>query len=124
MTIRSIFLRAFRYCDAEFLDSELSRIYEDFTKLGYPRRFIDKAKISARKGREHEKLVRAGQAEPKPPRTKQPCTLVIPYHEKTRRLKQLYTERGIDVIYSSRDSIGNRVKHNPSPLVPSSPVPW
>ena len=110
--IRSIFLRAFRYCDAEFLNRELSRIYEDFTKLGYPRKFIDKAKFSAKKGREHEKLVRAGQAEPKPPRTRQPYTLMVPYHEKTRRLKQLYMERGIDVIYSSRDSIGNRVKHN------------
>ena len=112
LVIRSIFLRAFRYCDAEFLDRELSRIYEDFTKLGYPRKFMDKAKTSARKGREHEKLVRADKAEPKPPRTRQPCTLVVPYHEKTRRLKQLYTERGIDVIYSNKDSIGSRVKRN------------
>ena len=95
-----------------FLNNELKRIYDDFTKLGYPRKFIDKARISAKKGRDHEELVRDGYAQPKPPRTKQPFTLVVPYHKKTRRLQQLYTERGIDVIYSNKDSIGTRVKRN------------
>ena len=108
--IRSIFLRAFRYCDAVFLDMEIRRIYEDFTRMGYPRGFIDKAKISAKRGRDHEIKVKAKKATPKPPRTKQPYTLVIPYHNKTRTLKSLYAERGIDVIYSNKDSIRSRVK--------------
>ena len=56
--IRSLFLRAFRYCDAVYLDKEIERIYADFTRLGYPRRFIDKAKISAKKGRDHEIAVK------------------------------------------------------------------
>ena len=60
----------------------------------------------------------------------EPGTLIIPYHEKTRRLKQLYTEPGldvhektrrlkqlytvlgIDVFYSNRDLIGSKVKCN------------
>ena len=113
--IRSIFLRAFRYCDAVFLDMEIRRIYEDFTRMGYPCGFIDKAKISAKRGRDHEIKVKAKKATPKPPRTKQPYTLVIPYHNKTRTLKSLYAERGIDVIYSNKDSIGSRVKRNEHP---------
>ena len=49
-----MFLRAFRYCDSIFLEEEERRIYADFGKLGYSRRFIEKAKISARRDREHE----------------------------------------------------------------------
>ena len=50
------------------------------------------------------------QAEPRQPRPRQPFTLVVPYHRQTSRLKQLYTERGIDVIYSNKDTIGTRVR--------------
>ena len=108
--VRSIFLRAFRYCDTVFMNREMKRIYEDFTKLGYPRKFIDRAKSSAKKGRDHEVLVMNEQADPKPPRTRQPFTLVVPYHKHTSRLQQLYTERGIDVVYSNKDTIGTRVR--------------
>ena len=48
--IRSIYLRAYRYCDKLFLDRELSRIYDDFSRLGYKNRFIDKARLSAKQG--------------------------------------------------------------------------
>ena len=116
--IRSLFLRAIRYSDAVYLDTEIERIYADFTRLGYPRRFIDKAKISAKKGRDHEIAVRASSVSAQteslpsvPQRTRQPFTLVVPYHRQTRRLKSLYVERGIDVIYSNKDSIGSRVQH-------------
>ena len=108
--VRSIFLRAFRFCDTVFMDKEIKRIYEDFTKLGYPRKFIDRAKTSAKKGRDHEVLIMNEQAEPRQPRPRQPFTLVIPYHKHTSRLHQLYTERGIDVIYSNKDTIGTRVR--------------
>ena len=114
--IRSLFLRAYRYCDTQFLDNELEKIHTDFSRLGYNRRFIVKAKISAKKGRCQEIKVRAGIVQPKPPRVRQPFHLVMPYHRKTRALKHLYAERGIEVIYTSRDSLGNRVtwrKHTP-----------
>ena len=69
--IRSLFLRAFRYCDVVYLDKEIEKIYADFTRLGYPRRFIDKARMSAKKGRDHEILLRARndsvQADPRAP---------------------------------------------------------
>ena len=99
--IRSLFCRAYHYFDPLFLDNGLEKIYTDFSRLGYNRRFIVKAKISAKKGRCHEIKVRAGIVEPFP--------LVLPYHKKTRGLKQLYAERGIEVIYTSRDSLGSRV---------------
>ena len=114
--IRSLFCRAYRYCDPLFLDNGLEKIYTDFSRLGYNRRFIVKAKISAKKGRCQEIKVRAGIVQPKPPRARQPFHLVMPYHRKTRALKHLYAERGIEVIYTSRDSLGNRVtwrKHTP-----------
>merc|ERR1739842_60307 len=99
--IRSLFCRAYSYCDPLILDNGLEKIYTDFSRLGYNRRVIVKAKISAKKGRCHEIKVRAGIVEPFP--------LVLPYHKKTRGLKQLYAERGIEVIYTSRDSLGSRV---------------
>ena len=114
--IRSLFLRAYRYCDALFLDAELGKIYSDFGRLGYSRRFIDKARISAKKGRCHEIKVRAGTVAPKLPRPRQPFHLVSPYHNHTKRLQQEYVERGIEVTYTSRDSLGSRVtwrKHSP-----------
>ena len=49
--IKSLFLRTFRYCDAVYLDKKIEKIYSDFTRLGYPRRFIDKTMISVKKGR-------------------------------------------------------------------------
>ena len=45
--IRSMFLRAYRYCDNLFLEEEERRIYTDFERLGYSKKFITKAKVSA-----------------------------------------------------------------------------
>ena len=60
--------------------------------------------------RDHEVLVMNDQAEPRQPRPRQPFTQVVPYHKHTSRLQQLYTERGIEVIYSNKDTIGTRVR--------------
>ena len=38
-----LFLRAFRYCEPEFLDDEIKFIFESFGKLGYPLHFLNKA---------------------------------------------------------------------------------
>ena len=62
--IRSIFLRAYRYCDPLFLNNEIDRIYADFSRLGYNRRFIDKARRSAKEGHEHEVRFKNGEAHP------------------------------------------------------------
>ena len=107
--IRSLFLRAYRYCDTLFLENELEKVYTDFGRLGYNRKFIDKARISAKQGRSNEIKVRAGTVAPKPPRPRQPFHLIVPYNKYTKGLKHDYVERGIEVIYTSRDSLGSRV---------------
>ena len=38
--IRNLFLKAYRYCDKQFIEDEESRIREDFLKLGYTSKFI------------------------------------------------------------------------------------
>ena len=107
--IRSIFLRAYRYCDNLFLEGELRRIHEDFGRLGYKKRFIDKARISAKQGRDHEIRIRNEAEPPRQPRERKEFTLVIPYHRRTKGLQRLGHERGIDVVFSSRDSLGSRI---------------
>ena len=109
--IRSIFLRAYRYCDPLFLDKEIDRIYADFSRLGYHRRFIDKARTSAKDGHTHEVRIKNGDALPREPRQRQDYTLVVPFHRRTTGLRRLGHERGIDVVYSCKDSLGSRVAH-------------
>ena len=52
--IRSMYLRAYRFCDTQFLTDEEDHIKQSFLKLGYTNKFIDKCKISAYKGRMNE----------------------------------------------------------------------
>ena len=117
--IRSMFLRAYRYCDTLFLDKEIQRIYADFSRLGYKRRFIDKARVSAKKGRAHEIMIRNGTAPPRPPRTRREFSLVVPYHRHSRRLKPtLGIERDVDVLFTSKDSIMSRItRKDPTPAI-------
>ena len=114
--IRNMFLRAYRYCDKLFLGDEERRIYDDFGKLGYNKKFIDKAKVSAKKGRNHEVRIREGLEEPKPPREKARFLLVSPYHRTARGTKHRLGQKGVDVAFSNRDSIMNRVtRKTPNP---------
>ena len=94
---------------------ELNKIYEDFTRLGYKKRFIDKARLSAKQGHHREVRIKNGDDPPKQPRVRQEFTLVVPYHRRTRCLQRLSHERGIDVVFSSRDSIGRRITWNKRP---------
>ena len=111
-----MFLRAYRYCDKLFLGAEEQRIYDDFGKLGYSKRFIDKAKISAKKGRDHEIKIREGLEQPKPPREKARFQLLLPYHRTARGTKHRLMQKGVDVVFSNKDSIMNRVtRKTPNP---------
>ena len=116
-TIRNMFLRAYRYCDSLFLAAEENKIYDDFSRLGYDRKFIDKAKCSAKKGRNREIRIREGLEEPRPPRERSHFQLYLRYHRKTYGLRYRLRQKGVDVTYSNRDSIGSFVaskKRNPT----------
>ena len=44
--ISSQFLRAYRVCDLQFIDIEIQNIFKD---LGYPKNFIEKSHLKARR---------------------------------------------------------------------------
>ena len=107
--IRNMFLRAFRYCDTIFLEEEVCRIYADFEKLGYTKSFIDKAKLSAREGRDREVRIREGIEQCNPPRERSRFHINLPYNRASNRLSYRFGQRGIDVTFTNRDSIRSRV---------------
>ena len=77
--IRNLYLRAYRYCDTQFLPQEESRIQQDFLKLGYSNQFIEKCRKSAIKGRNNE--VRLGRASGIITGKQEPlATLTLPFH--------------------------------------------
>ena len=85
--------------------------------MGYSRGFIDKAKLSAKKGRDNEIKIKNGLIPPKPPRIRQPFHLVLPFHTQTKHLKYSCIEKGIEVVFTSKDSLGGRVtRKNRTPI--------
>ena len=108
-TIRNMFLRAYRYCESLFIDTEERKIYDDFGRLGYDREFIDKARWSAKKGRAREIKIREGLEQPRPPRERSRLQLQLRYHRKSQGLGYRLGQKGVDVTYSNRDSIASRV---------------
>ena len=116
--IRNMFLRAYRYCDNLFLEKEENKIYEDFGSLGYNKDFINKAKISAKLGRAKEIRIRSGLEEPREPRPKSDFNIRLPFHVGVNSIKHKLASKGVDVIFSNRDSIKSRLaikkKHQPT----------
>ena len=116
--IRNMFLRAYRYCDSHFLEEEEKRIYNDFSSLGYSRKFIDRAKVSAREGRTRELRIRAGLEEPKAPREKSHFHIGLPYHKSVHGIKYRLGSQGVDLTFSNRNSIKSRLaykkRHEPT----------
>ena len=117
-TIRNMFLRAYRYCDKLYLKAEERKIYDDFCKIGYNRKFIDNARISARKGRDREIRIRDGFEQPRQPREKARFQLGIPYHKSTQGVKHRLGQRDIDVIMTNRDTIMSRITHRKHTCTP------
>ena len=106
-TIRNMFLRAYRYCDKLFLAAEERKIYDDFMKLGYSRKFIEKAKRSAKVGRDREVRIREGLEEPKPPRERLRHRLYLPYHRRSNGLGYRLRQKGVELNMHNGASIGS-----------------
>ena len=109
--IRNMFLRAYRFCDIQFLEAEECKIYEDFVRLGYSKSFITRAKVSAKQGREREVRIRAGVEQPNPPKERSRFCIGLPFNKASCDARYQFGLRGIDVAFSNRDSIKNRIKH-------------
>ena len=93
-----MFLRAYRYCDSLFLAAEESKIYDDFGRLSYDRKLIDRARLSARKGRDHEIRIRDGLEQPRPLRERSQFQLWIPYHRKANGIRYRFGQKEVDVL--------------------------
>ena len=122
--IRSLFLRAYRFCDKQFLKEEEDRIKQNFLDLGYTDKFIEKCRASAYKGRMNE--VRKGNllalqelpfaSTSITPKEKQEplATLTLPYHPCMLKLKPRLSEMGIRMAFSSNSSIQQQLRRKPT----------
>ena len=127
--IRSLFLRAYRYCSSRFMQAELLRIKQDFSKLGYTTQFIEECRVSAYKGRVDELRKDSLEAlhelpfafhTSKPEVNKEPvATLSLPYHPIMLKLKPKLHRMGIRLAFSSnstlRQQLQGRTHGNPQP---------
>ena len=120
--IRSQFLRAYRFCDTQFLKNEVLSIRQSFLVLGYTSKFIEECRVSAHKGRRHEiqkEHLLALQELPfashstKHTEKKEPlATLTLVYHPRTERLKPRLNEMGIRLAFSTNSTLQQQLKHN------------
>ena len=118
--IRSLFLRAYRYCDPQFLPAEEARIRQDFIKLGYTAKFIETCRMSAHKGRTNEvrklntmtlmelpfalnRLTTDVKKEPT-------ATLCLPYHPTMMKLKPRLNQMGIRLAFSSNSTLRQQLR--------------
>ena len=107
--IRNLYLRAFRYCDPQFLPQEESRIQQDFLKLGYSTQFIEKCRKSAIKGRNNE--VTLGRTTDTNIGKQAPlATLTLPYHPCMMQLRPRLSAMGIRLAFSSNSSLGRQLR--------------
>ena len=92
-----------------FLEAEERKIYEDFDRLGYSKSFVTRARLSARQGRDREVRIRQGLEQPKPPRERSRFYITLPYNRTSNNLSYRFGLRGVDVSFTNRDSIKNRI---------------
>ena len=111
--IRNMFLRAYRYCDEIFLEAEERKIYGDFDRLGYSKSFINKAKISAKQGRTREIRIRLGLEQPKS-RERSNFYLGLPYNKSSKGSRYTLALKGVDVAFTTRDSVRSRITYRKS----------
>ena len=92
-----------------FLEEEERKIYEDFGRLGYSRSFVTKARLSARQGRDREVRIGQGLEQPNPPRERSRFHITLPFNRTSCNLSYRFGQRGVDVAFTNKDSIKNRI---------------
>ena len=131
--IRNQYLRAYRYCDSQFLKDEEKGIRQSFLALGYPSKFIEECRASAFKGRKHEiqkeyllalhELPFASNTAAINTEKKEPlATLTLNYHPRSEKLKPRLKEMGIRLAFSSNSTIGRQLKHSSTCAQPRGSV--
>ena len=87
----------------------MNRIYKDFGNLGYNKKIITKAKISAKAGRDHELRIRSGEELQRNPRERGRYHIGVPYHSAANGYRHRLRQQGVDLTFSSRNSIIRRI---------------
>ena len=109
--IRNLFLRAYRYCDQQFIQDEELRIKQDFLKLGYTPKFIENCKKSATRGRRNE--INIGSSTGAQTVKEKPlASLTLPYHSSMMRLRPRLSAMGIRLVFSSNSSLHRQLRRN------------
>ena len=120
--IRSQSLRAYRYCDIQYLKEEEQHIQQSFLSLGYTPKFIENSRTSAFKGRSHEirnEYLSRLQELPfavhmRAPSVKQDplATLAMTYHPHAEKLRPRLNEMGIRLAFTTNSTLRQQLKHN------------
>ena len=97
-----------------------ARYTKDFSKLGYSKNFITKARVSAKEGRNREIRIRMGLEQPKPPRERQRYHLGLKYHSAMNGLEHRLKQLGTEVTFSNKDSIISRISRKSNTLAKPS----
>ena len=103
-TISSMFLRAYRVCNPQFLDDEISRIYEIFSSLFYPKWFIDKAHSKSRKTYFRTNPVREEDDYKR-------C-IVLPFNSNLKFLNNVLKESSYKLAFNNPGTIGKTLINN------------
>lgn len=103
--LSSMFLRALRVCSPEFVDNEISKIYEISSNLKYPRYFVDKSLDMAKKTYHNMN------------NKEKYCTknlLVLPYHNNFVELPSVLKNLNINVAFKNTNTVKNLlIKNSP-----------
>ena len=109
--IRNLFLRAYRYCDEQFIQDEEARIRHDFLQLGYTPKFIENCQKSAIRGRRNELSTRRS-TDTDTVKEKPLATLTLPYHSSMMRLRSRLSAMGIRLAFSSNSALHRQLRRS------------
>ena len=104
-TISSMFLRAYRVCDPQYLDNELNTIFNIFSDLSYPKWFVDVAHRKARKT--YFKINTEKENSDKQ------C-IVLPFNQNLKFLKNTLKESNFKLVFNNPETIGKTLINNKS----------
>ena len=110
-----MFLRAYRICSNEFIDNELKVIYDSFSKLGYPRFFLDQAHSAARSKFYSPPVVVNEDSRNN--------LLLVPYNPYLDDKRSLFKKVGIDLVFTYPNTIRKSLIRNNSNMVPVVSAP-
>ena len=107
-TISSMFLRAYRVCDPQYLDTEINTIYNVFSELSYPKWFID---VAHRKARKTYFKINATSEE-----NKEKKCIVVPFNQNLKFLNFFFKESTYKLVFNNPGTIGKTLINNKTKL--------